>query len=138
MHASFFQRLILDRKFGFNYEYMGYAEYEIGVIKGAMTELARLFVAGELEGFVGQAQPFGCNPLQVCGFCEKGKVNVAVSFLKDFRNKGPFEVPATVAWMNIRFPLLLLRDPEFIPRVDLFLKPFVDGIRSERTASDCG
>ncbi len=133
-HGTLLQRLQLDKKSGLNYEYMGYAEYEFGATAKARAALAELFVDGELEGFECTAKSITGEETYVCGFCKNGLVVQSKNYLTNFSNKGGFITPDTVGWMSVEAPLLLLRDQSFIPQADLFLKPFVDGIKEERLA----
>lgn len=138
------QRLIADPKCGFNYDYMGSAEYEFGATTLARTDFARQYLAGNIAAkcmtFVEQVNRFNGN-----GHARAG-IDVVVYSTKEviegFGDELTIQVtketfrtdnPNILGWMKVAGPRSTPPAPLFIvranvdrKRVDQFFQPPID------------
>lgn len=73
------QRMIADNEIGFNYDYMGYAEYEFGATSKSRESLTRSFIANDLQSrVVTLVEYFGrsySEPIEVVVLGNKETIN---------------------------------------------------------------
>lgn len=140
----FLQRLIADKDIGFNYDYMGYAEYEFGATPNSRTRLAELYLQNNLASIgVTMVEQFGrsnSKPFDVVVIASKDDIAyINHQRDKDAQKRWYVTVDKTsmrsdnakiIGWMSVRIP-----KPIFIIRQDLkdrgpqfeaFMTPFVE------------
>jgi len=138
------QRLVTDEDVGFNYDYMGSAEYEYGATRNGRLALARLFVEDKMCARKIQLQ-------EKIGSNKSAPITVlAVGSAETLDALGnPAVLPVTkeafrlhqakyAGWMHVGpseevEPLLFVRcdmpGEEISRRVQSFLKEFIDGLK---------
>lgn len=141
------QRLIIDEKCGFNYDSMGYAEFEFGATALARSELAEFTLDKTIHAkrvrFIGT---YGVTkiefPAVMIGekaFLETIGVDLKVTMEKTLvRN----DDPKILGWMNVgrgQHKFILFRDDKNfsanVDRLEKFLDPFVKQAEEERAAA---
>jgi len=144
------QRLVADPDIGFNYDYMGSAEYEFGATRRGRMALAQIFVEDRMVARrVAFVEQFGFNtfdPIQVLALGSAdmldglGDPMTIRAYKEAFRTRSP----DIIGWMNVSQdravkPLLLVRlgaDPgEAQDRIGKFLKDPIEALRNERSAA---
>ena len=151
------QRLITDNNVGFNYDYMGAAQYEFGATTNGRTKFAQAYLEGNIAAkkmkFVELINMFNGNghsrrAIDVVVYTTKealatmGDTFTAQVTKEHFRT----DDPKIVAWMSVGIPngrefapLFIVRDdPEMIARVDLFFKDPIDYLEGQAVALDGG
>lgn len=138
------QRMIADEKIGFNYDYMGYAEFECGATTRARGELAGFMLDGQMTARrVNFKGTWGVTkvkfPAIVIGekqFVDQMKPELSVTMEKGFMRNQDEDI---LGWMIVDKDynkLFILRDDENYPanidRLEKFLKPFADQIAETR------
>lgn len=138
------QRLIADKDIGFNYDYMGSAEYEFGATRNGRMELAQAFLDGEIVARVLQVSevytskdPGKCIEVVALGrqsMLDALESNPRIRISKEsFR----FDNPNIIGWMNVGSdkiePLIMIRTSveDSQQRINDFIQPFIDGLREE-------
>ena len=138
------QRLVTDENVGFNYDYMGAAEYEFGATRNGRLALARLFVEDKMSARKIQLH-------EKIGKMKGEPITVlAIGSAETLDTLGnPAVLPVTkeafhlhqakyVGWMHVGHseqvePLLFVRcdmpGEEISQRVQSFLKEFIDGLK---------
>lgn len=148
------QRLIADPKCGFNYDYMGSAEYEFGATALARTDFARQYIAGNIAAkrmtFIEQVNRFNGN-----GHARAG-IDVVVYSTKEviegFGDELTIQVtketfrtdnPKYLGWMKVTgprstppAPLFIVRADVDLTNVDKFFKDPIDYLEGEQAAKD--
>lgn len=138
------QRMIADDKIGFNYDYMGFAEFEFGATTLARGELAAFMLDGQMTARrVNFKGTWGVTkvkfPAIVIGekqFVDRMKPDFSVTMEKGFMRNSDENI---LGWMIVDrdyHKLFILRDDENYPanidRLEKFLKPFADQITEAR------
>lgn len=143
------QRLIKDEHhgIGFNYDYMGYAEYEFGSTTNSRTALAQNYLDGKLKSIcVELVEVFGrsnSDPIEVVVIAHEDAIRyVEHQRSKDNHNRWYVDVSKSsmrgddekiVGWMSVH-----LAHPYFIiktsledrgPRFEQFINPALDYLR---------
>lgn len=142
------QRLIADPKCGFNYDYMGSAEYEFGSTMRARTDFARHYLAKKITAkrmsFIEQVNRFNGN-----GHARAG-IDVVVFSTKEiiegFSDELTIQVtqetfrtdnPKIIGWMKVDVngappaPLFIVRADVDLTSVDKFFKDPIDYLEGE-------
>jgi hypothetical protein len=140
------QRLVRDETAGFNYDYMGAAEYEFGATRNGRGALATAFIEGKLharpiqfrEVHYGSVLP----PVNVLAVGSKEVIdNIVAAGGKISVIKETFRTNDSniVGWMNVGWemrrttPLLLVRQSlhpaDITARTKKFLEPFIEQAR---------
>jgi hypothetical protein len=137
---SLLQRLKLDERCGLNYDYMGYAEHEMGRTRETRTELAKLFIDGELVLIRDcPITPTSGKPFTATVVCRSGSEDAVRASLTGFRNKGALAeaFDDIVGWMSVppMHPMLILKNPDHLSRADLFLKPAIEFVQDMRQSA---
>lgn len=138
------QRMIADENIGFNYDYMGAAEFENGATARARGELAGFMLDGQMTARrVNFKGTWGVTkvkfPAIVIGekrYVDQMKPELSVTMEKgSMRNQDE----NILGWMIVDkdcSKLFILRDDENYPvninRLEKFLKPFADQIAETR------
>lgn len=140
------QRLIADPEIGFNYDYMGAAEYEFGATAQARFNIAEAFDRDQLASrkidFIECIGPNELPPVKVIAIGRGAELDEIGPVAKIHVTKGPFHTryPDVVAWMRVSPydekapPLLLIRadidDP--LGRGDRFIEDALSVIQRGR------
>lgn len=141
------QRLVADREIGFNYDQMGFAEFEFGATAKARGEIAMFAVDHKITArrvkFVGV---WGVTKVKfdavvigeqetVDGLPDTLKLQMERGFMRN-------DDPTIVGWMTVgdtAKKVMIFRDdaslPQNLERVEKFLKPFVQQIEASRAAA---
>ncbi len=138
------QRMIADEKIGFNYDFMGSAEFENGSTTRARAELAGFMLDGMMtarrisfKGTWGVTKvKFPAIVIGEKNFIEQMKPELSVTMEKGFmRDKDD----TILGWMVVDADynkIFILREddnyPANIDRLEKFLKPFADQIADAR------
>lgn len=132
------QRLTKDSDCGFNYDYMGYAEYENGATANGRVKLAETFVDGQLV-----ARRINFHGVPVLALGSEAIINEIGAVFNPSISKTGFRVedPKIVAWIQVGWfgqgfePLLMVRlslgGEEISARVQSFLDRAIDHVKSE-------
>lgn len=138
------QRMIADKEIGFNYDSMGFAEFEYGATGRARGELAGFMLDGKMTARrINFKGTWGITkvkfPAIVIGekeFVDNMKPDFSVTMEKGFMRNDDEKI---LGWMIIgdhSHKLFIIRDDknyqENIDRLEKFLKPFADQIAEER------
>jgi hypothetical protein len=138
------QRMIADENIGFNYDSMGFAEFEYGATSRARGELAKCMLDGHLTARrVNFKGTWGVTkvrfPAIVIGekqFVDQMKPELSITMEKSFMRNQDEDI---LGWMIVDRDynkLFILRDdanyPANIDRLEKFLKPFADQIAETR------
>ena len=146
------QRLTKDDTVGFNYDYMGAAEYEFGATRNGRAALAQAFVDKQ---FFARPLVFreviGQNVMPAIGVVAMGSKEMLdaleadggrISVTKEAFRTGDTNIVAwmAVAWESYRAkPLLLVRrslgGKDLTNRTKKFLDPFIEAIEQEAKES---
>lgn len=140
------QRLVTDEDVGFNYDYMGAAEYEYGATRNGRLALARLFLddkmcarkikvsesIGRMKGepitvlAIGSAETLDAlgNPAVLPVTKEAFRLHQAK--YAGWMHVGPSEEVEPLLFVRCDMP-----GEEISQRVQSFLKEFIDGLRQE-------
>ncbi len=138
------QRLIADKDIGFNYDYMGSAEYEFGATRNGRMELAQAFIDGEIVARVLQVSEVynskdpGKN-IEVVALGRKNMIDAleASPRIRISKESFRFDNPNILGWMNVGAdevePLIMIRTSveDAQKRINDFIRPFIDGLREE-------
>lgn len=131
------QRLIKDSDCGFNYDYMGYAEYENGATANGRVKLAETFVDGRLV-----ARQINFHGVPVLALGSESIINEIGAAFNPNISKTSFRVddPKIVAWMQVGWfgqgfePLLMVRlslgGDEISKCVQSFLDRAIDHVKN--------
>lgn len=138
------QRLVTDDKIGFNYDYMGSAEYENGATKKGRTAIAQAFLDGKIKAkatnfveMIGPNHDTGI-PVVVMGLAETidsigDELEIRV-FKETFRTRDK----NMVGWMNVAWhghelnPLLIVRADlsDAQERINKFFGPVIGELKA--------
>ncbi len=142
----YLQRLIADPKIGFNYDYMGSAEYEFGVTAEARVAIAKAYLDGDigakLTNLIEVHGKNRSNPVQVRVLAKKSTITqigdeFALPVLKEcFRTDNP----KIIGWLKVMphrapnlDPLIMIRHHlvDGPARIDQFFDPFIQELRDD-------
>jgi hypothetical protein len=138
------QRMIADKDIGFNYDFMGFAEFENGSTTRARAELAGFMLDGKMTARrINFKGTWGVTkvkfPIILIGekqFIDQMKPELSVTMEKGFMRD---QDETILGWMIVDTDynkLFILRDdanyPANIDRLEKFLKPFADQIADSR------
>jgi hypothetical protein len=138
------QRMIADEKIGFNYDFMGFSEFENGSTTRARAELAGFMLDGTMTARrVNFKGTWGVTkvkfPAIVIGekkFVDQMKPELSVTMEKGFMRDQDEDI---LGWMVVDADynkIFILRDdgnyPANIDRLEKFLKPFAGQITQSR------
>jgi hypothetical protein len=153
----FLQRLIADPKIGFNYDDMGYAEFENGSTRKSRVALAKLIIDHDMSAKkVRLFERFGRSlhgPFEVFIFGQKdyikglGSRSATDPMLDDIRldvqkSSMRLDNKNILGWMSVHpyekiDPLFIIRTGEDnVQRGDTFLRDFIDGILEDEKKAD--
>lgn len=125
---SIMQRLVKDEKIGFNYDYMGYAEYEFGANTIARAEVSReeTVLIQSLMAPTGGGRQWKVNILLPKWLVDAHpeRVHAMTEMLRTGKhlNKGPMESKYCLrAWLMSSPLPCLIYEPDLQERVDLFV-----------------
>lgn len=138
------QRLIADKDIGFNYDYMGSAEYEFGATRNGRMELAQAFLEGEIFARVLKVSEV-YNPkdpgksIEVVALARKSMLDMleANPRIRISKESFRFDNRNIIGWMNVGTdkiePLIMIRTSveDSQKRINDFIRPFIDGLREE-------
>jgi hypothetical protein len=146
----YLQRLIEDDKTGFNYDYMGRAEYEFGATMNARKALAAKHLDGEIQvrilNFIEIIGKNESKPVEVAVLAPEGTfclLDIEDDTLRIKVTGEPFRTasPNIIGWMNIEeddcgtvIPMLMVRtDADDISnRIEKFTSGLIRKMREER------
>ena len=128
-----FQRMYVQ-KGKFQYEYMGYAEYEFGATMVSRKLLCRAWVENRIarKTITLRDTRLKCDLTVIAFSTEQAFAQLSENRL-NVNNKGLLTMTDTVAWLGIGYeqPVLLLRGEEFIPQADMFINEPIDYWREQ-------
>ena len=141
---SLMQRLTADENIGFNYDYMGYAEFEFGATSRSRVFLANCWMNNKITArkicMDVSKRPTNYKMIMIG---ETGYVNSFTSKEVEAFHLHPdktglrFENEEIIGWMTVqsRSPLLFIRDNNNVDasleRLEKFLKPAVEQIKKD-------
>lgn len=145
------QRLVKDDRhgIGFNYDYMGYAEYEFGATTESRTKIGQTYLDGKLKSIcVELVEVFGCSnskPIEVVVIAHEDAIHyIEHQREKDIHKRWYVDVSKSsmrgdsekiVGWMSVH-----LAQPYFIiktsledrgPRFEQFINPALEHIQAD-------
>lgn len=140
------QRLVADDKSGFNYDFMGAAEYENGATMNGRTQIAELFLRDKMQARV-------IDFIEVIGRNEQSLVSVLAmgtpAFLDQLGNPAKISVwketfrtsdKNIIGWLNVAWPgrsldpFMMVRMSEgadIQQRIEKFLKDPIEYLRQQ-------
>lgn len=134
---ALFQRLVSEEAIGFNYDFMGYAEFEYGAPRDARSEIASFWVNNKISAkkveFTGTMGRMKTKfPAVIVG--EKEYLDSLSSNFKSSVDKTGMreDNPKILGWMTVgsSHKVIIFRDDENLDanfkRLELFLKPAVE------------
>lgn len=147
----FLQRLKADEKVGFNYDYMGAAEYEFGATANGRVALAKLFIEGKMHAkriqFVEVHHGHESRPIEVLAIGAEESLKALGNPARIPVIKEPFRTDDAklIGWMNVGFdrdrttPLLLARignknSAEVAERIQKFLADPIEYVKIENVS----
>lgn len=135
------QRLVVDPKIGFNYDYMGYAEFEFGATTTARTALAELWLDKAMcTAAVSLKTQDEQVDVAVFGSADVIARLTPVTTIRWEKSGLRVDQPKIVGWMGVHsLPVIFLRDVERrvqIDRLERFLRPAVDWLEEQRAVKE--
>jgi len=133
----YMQRLRTDETVGFNYDYMGAAEYEFGATKNGRMAIAQAYIDGTIKAkLVKVREDNGPEHEMIILAPEKFLADCDDVFhFTRLKERMRLDDPRIIAWMNVKWdrvdiPLMLVRTDVPTWRVDKFFKDPIDYLRA--------
>jgi hypothetical protein len=146
----YLQRLVADDKSGFNYDYMGSAEYEFGATRKTRSKIAYYFARGNISAkrisFVERMwNGSRLKPVDTVIIGRKDYISSLDDELVIKISKEAFRTQSTdiIGWMNVdpyreAEPFVIVRAdlPDVQKRIDMFFGDFIKAAKAELKAEE--
>lgn len=127
----YMQRLVPNPNVGFNYDYMGAAEYEFSATKAGREALAKAYIEKDIMASRVLVSEDDSTPIELIAIGRKEFIlnNPSMDFVR-LKERMRLDDSRFIGWMSVQWknptPLLLLRPeyPEIQKAVDLFMRPY--------------
>ena len=139
----YLQRLVADKEIGFNYDYMGSAEYEFGATLNGRSAFARAYLEGDIAAkktlFVEKFYGSLSKPVEVVVMGRKKDIEAIGAEMVISVTKESFRTESSkiIGWMNVGrescTPFFIMRADlaDAGKRIESFFAPAIEAIKEE-------